>query len=138
MKKYLVPDITNREKLVIIGASGFVPQGVVAELPEEFYEEEVEWLVVNDEMDDFGNVRKVVIIDEAKKVQIISERQALIEEYNVKERAKKRLDELTPQLLEILEKFLKTQNLSPEDRQVIDQREVARLELKGGVKDAGQ
>jgi hypothetical protein len=138
MKKYLVPDITNPEKLVIIGVSGFVPQGVVAELPEEFYEEEAEWLAVNDEIDDFGNVRKVVIIDEAKKAQIINERQALIEEYNAKERAKKRLDELTPQLLEILEKFLKTQNLSPEDRQVIDQREVARLELKGGVKDAGQ
>jgi hypothetical protein len=138
MKKYLVPDAANPEKLVIIGASGFIPQGVVAELPEEFYEEEAEWLVVNDEIDDFGNVRKVVIIDEAKKAQIISERQALIEEYNAKERAKKRLDELTPQLLEILEKFLKTQNLSPEDRQVIDQREVARLELKGGVKDAGQ
>jgi putative NADH-flavin reductase len=138
MKKYLVPDAVNPQKLAIIGASGFVPHNMIAELPEDLYEEEVEWLVVNDEIDDFGNVSKVVIIDEAKKAQIISERQALIEEYNAKERAKKRLGELTPQLLEILEKFLKTQNLSPEDRQVIDQIEAARLELKSGVEDAGQ
>jgi putative NADH-flavin reductase len=138
MKKYLVPDAVNPQKLAIIGASGFVPHNMIAELPEDLYEEEVEWLVVNDEIDDFGNVSKVVIIDEAKKAQIISERQALIEEYNAKERAKKKLDELTPQLLEILEKFLKTQNLSPEDRQVLDQIEAAKLELKGGVWDAGK
>jgi Cft2 family RNA processing exonuclease len=91
MKKYLVPDITNREKLVIIGASGFVPQGVVAELPKEFYEEEAEWLIVNDEMDDSGNVRKVVSVDELLKAEILNEREIAKAEYEkLQLRAKKR------------------------------------------------
>jgi hypothetical protein len=76
MKKYLVPDTTNPEKLVIIGASGFVPQGVIIELPEEFYEEEAEWLVVTEEEGEFGEVVKVVSIDEQLKAQILAERQA--------------------------------------------------------------
>jgi hypothetical protein len=76
MKKYLVPDAANPEKLAIIGASGFVPQGVVAVLPEELYEEEAEWLIVTDEEGEFGEVVKVVSINEPLKAQILAEREA--------------------------------------------------------------
>jgi hypothetical protein len=76
MKKYLIPDAANPEKLAIIGASGFVPQWVVAVLPEELYEEEAEWLIVTDEEGEFGEVVKVVSIDQPLKAQILAERQA--------------------------------------------------------------
>ena len=72
MSKYLVKD--SQDNLVMIGATGFTPQGVVAQVPKELEAEDAKWLKVVEVEDDELGTRTEVQVDEDLKAQILADR----------------------------------------------------------------
>ena len=84
--KYLVKDSQNN--LVMIGATGFTPQGVVAQVPKELESEDARWLKVVEVEDDELGTRTEVQVDEDLKAQILSERAQIEAEAKAQETAR--------------------------------------------------
>jgi hypothetical protein len=84
--KYLVKD--SQDNLVMIGATGFTPQGVIAPVPKELASEEASWLKVVEIEDEEMGTRTEVQVDEDLKAQILSERVQLEAEAKAQETAK--------------------------------------------------
>jgi len=132
--KYLVPETGNPSKFVIIEASGFVPENSIP-LPLELYEEESEWLVVKEVEGELGEPIKQVEINESLKTELLQKRAEAIALAAKEKEAKKVLQESDFKILKMVERLLKTQDLSPEEAKIISDREKARLELEN-VKNA--
>ena len=132
--KYLVPETGNPSKFVTIEASGFVPENSIP-LPLELYGEEDEWLVVKEVEGEFGEPIKQVEINESLKTELLQKRAEAEALAAREQKAKRFLQESDFEIFKIIEKFLKTQDLSPEEAKIISDREKARLELEN-VKNA--
>ena len=104
-------------------------------LPLELYGEEDEWLVVKEVEGELGEPIKQVEINESLKTELLQKRAEAIALAAKEKEAKKVLQESDFKILKMVERLLKTQDLSPEEAKIISDREKARLELEN-VKNA--